>query len=275
MRLDNQNRKRGLSDVVGIEAWHASFDEGRSNVALHIDVVFQTGRLGGNPQDRVRFKLGLKRAQIVVVIPPGEPARVDAQSVVRDSPITSGEIIQRTASARRVGAGANIRGSLGTKSHVSGSIDLEAEASSERQKSVQITESISHMKVVHMKNDEQFHRWLISPTVASALDGRPWDSGIPRLQLIDTREFPTQVMAPAVRIEVRCMIEDLEITEITLKDKSLWERVVAAPNHRNKMAAAEAYIRNYLYRDGLIKKDSSDEIDQYAQITVAATIAEA
>jgi hypothetical protein len=272
--LDSQNRKRGLSDVVGVEAWHQSFDDGPGAAALHIDVVFQTGRLGGSPQDRVRFKLGLKRASIIVVIPPGEPTRVDVRSVIRDSPSGSGQVVQTIASGRKSGAGVGLNANLGAQSNLAGSVNLEAVASDEREKNVQITEAISHMKVVHMKNDEQFHRWIVSPTITPALDGRPWDSGTPRLNLIDTRKLATQAMPPTVRVEVRCLIEDLAITDIALKDQTAWARIVAGPNHRNKVAAAEAFIRNRLYRDGLLSGSLVDEADRYAEITIAATIAE-
>lgn len=272
--MDNQNRKRGLSDVVGVEAWHVSFDESLGVAGLHIDVVFQTGRLGGNPQDRVRFKLGLKKASVIVVVPPGEPARVDTRSVIRDSPVSSGQIIQKVATAHKAGASLGLNADAGVQPNLAGSLDLEVGVSGERERNLQLTESISHMKVVHMKNEEQFHRWLISPTVSRALDGRPWDSRVARLNLIDTRKRPTRAMAPTVRIEVRCMIEDLEITEIALKDQTAWNRVLAGPNHRNKMAAAEAYIRNRLYKDGLIDGSLNDGANGYAEITIAATIAE-
>lgn len=270
----DQNRKRGLSDVAAVEAWHADFESGCRTAALYIDVVFQTGRLGGNPKDRVRFKLGLKRAEIIVVIPKGEPARVDVRSVVRDSPTGSGEVIQKTSSARRTALGGHLGANLGIRPKLAGSMGLEAATSGEREQNVQITETISHIKVVHMKNDDQMHRWLVKPTISATLDGRPWDSKNARLELVDTRHLPTRAMAASIRVDIQCMIEDLEITDISLKDQNLWRNMVEGPNHRNKIAAAEAYIRNRLYRDGLIKEELLGEADKYARITIASTIAE-
>ena len=72
-----RNRKRGLAEVVSIDAWHERFGESCDRADLHANVTFMTGRLGGEPESQVRFRLSLKRAEIVVVIPETEPLSVD------------------------------------------------------------------------------------------------------------------------------------------------------------------------------------------------------
>lgn len=56
--MNRQNRKRGLADVVGVEAWHRPFTGKSREAPLHIDVVFQTGRFGAEgPQIDTRDEM--------------------------------------------------------------------------------------------------------------------------------------------------------------------------------------------------------------------------
>jgi len=41
------NRQRAFADVVSIDAWHDKFSPSKTKVNLYADVVFGTGRLGG------------------------------------------------------------------------------------------------------------------------------------------------------------------------------------------------------------------------------------
>lgn len=273
--MDQPNRKRGLADVVGVEAWHRPFDTENCQAELHVDVVFQTARLGGNAGSPVRFKLSVKRAEIVVVLPAGEPVRVDAKSVSRDSPTISGQAKERRISNKKAIAKSGIDAVVGRRGvDVSGAVGFGGDTSSSVERTIDSTALIGAMTVVHMKTDDNFHRWLVSPALRSKLDGRPWDPERSRLTLLDTREDRAKGLAPAVRIEVRCLREDLVISDIALKDETLWKRVVQAPGHRNRLAAAEALIRNQLHEQNLIR-DGDGISDPYSELVLAATVAEA
>ena len=65
--MADDNRKRALADVVTVDAWHAEFSNDAPRVDLHIDVVFGVGRIGGGESAGVRFRLSLRRAEVVVV----------------------------------------------------------------------------------------------------------------------------------------------------------------------------------------------------------------
>src|SRR4051794_22753548 len=98
---NTENRKRAFADVVTIDAWHDSFSK-ESTVDLHADVVFGTARVGGDSQSPVRFRLSLRRAEVIVIIPDSEPVSVDRKSVSRDAPELEGrltQIVERTAQA--------------------------------------------------------------------------------------------------------------------------------------------------------------------------------
>jgi hypothetical protein len=71
------------------------------------------------------------------------------------------------------------------------------------------------------------------------------------MKIRDDRKDRDRHIEPTVRIQVRCLREDLEIKDIVLKDAKRWERLVQSPTHRNRMAAAEAVIRDRLAKAGL------------------------
>jgi hypothetical protein len=72
------------------------------------------------------------------------------------------------------------------------------------------------------------------------------------MKVKDTRKDRARGIEPTVRIQVRCLREDLEISNIVLKDSRAWERLIRSPTHRNRVAAAEAVIRDRLMKAGLI-----------------------
>jgi hypothetical protein len=107
MNNNSENRKRAFADVVAIDAWHDNFSENVSTADLHADVVFGTARVGGESQSPVRFRLSVRRAEVIIVIPDSEPVSVDRTSVSRDAPELEGrltQIIEKSAQTKLKGA---------------------------------------------------------------------------------------------------------------------------------------------------------------------------
>jgi hypothetical protein len=86
MSQHHDNRRRAFADVVSIDAWHEPFDGEHGRADLHADIVFGTARVGGEAAAPVRFRLSVKRAEIVLVVPSSEPVSIDRGTVSRDSP---------------------------------------------------------------------------------------------------------------------------------------------------------------------------------------------
>lgn len=98
MSQNFDNRKRAFADAVTVEAWHEDFSSNTFTADLHADVVFGTARIGGEPESPIRFRLSIKRAEIVIIVPETEPVLVDKSSVSRDAPQVKGhltEVIER------------------------------------------------------------------------------------------------------------------------------------------------------------------------------------
>jgi hypothetical protein len=268
--MNQRNRKRGLADVVGMEAWHRPFSGENADAELHIDVVFQSGRFGTDTSDPVRFQLGVRRAEVVLVTPDNEPVRVVPASVVRDAPAISGQATTRRTMKREVSASAAANASSAPKLNLSGSIG----ASASDENVIESAKAFTSIEVLHMLTGDGDHRWILRPSAGDFLEGRPWDSATPRLTLSDTRGDRTQGVEPAVRIEVRCAREDLLISHIALKEKDVWTKLTTLPGHRNRIAAAEALIRTRLFEQGLIR-DDADLTDDLLQMTLAIATPEA
>jgi hypothetical protein len=257
---NSDNRKRAFADVVTIDAWHETFLGEAAAVDLHVDVVFGTARVGGESQSPVRFRLSVKRAEIVLIIPDSEPVSVDRRSVSRDTPEIHGhltEVVQQDTQAK-------VKGGISTTvstAKVTGSVSAEANAETSRSESkkLEVSATVQFIAVTQSNNADGQYRWLVEPRIKGTLEGRPWDAiKQPRLKLIDQRRDRSKGIPPTVRVEVRCRREDLHITDIVIKDENLWEAAKRKAGFKNKIAAAASYIRDHLSKEGLEVKNIED-----------------
>jgi hypothetical protein len=270
---NSDNRKRAFADVVAIDAWHQDFDGDGPKVDLHADVVFGTARVGGEQEAPVRFRLSVKRAEIVVVIPETEPATVDIASVSREAPELHGQITEIVEKQTHASAKAGLTGTMASSGpSVSAELGASAQGSIASSSKVEITGTVRFMTVTQSKNSEGYYRWIVQSRNGEPLMGRPWNGAEkPRLKLIDQRKDKTKGIPPTVRVEVRCRREDLIIEDLELKEESLWQSLSSKRGHRNRMVAAESYIRDRLVEEGL---DVRNIEDVFGQLTLGSATAE-
>jgi hypothetical protein len=273
MTRNTDNRKRAFADVVSIDAWHDDFTDELSKVDLHADVVFGSARVGGEPESPVRFRLGVRRAEVVVVIPESEPVSVDRDSVSRDAPEYQGkltEVVEQTSQANVKG---NVSGSI-SATGLSGSATVEAgaQANVTSTKKLEVSATVQFMLVTQSKTAEGHYRWSVAARADEKLQGRPWDGAKqPRLRLVDKRKDRTKGIPPTVRVEVRCRREDLIIQDLGVKDEGLWEEVKSRVGFNNKLVAAESYIRDRLAEEGIVVRNIGE---LFSQITLGSVTAE-
>lgn len=174
---NSENRKRAFADVVTIDAWHDSFSNEVSAVDLHADVVFGTARVGGDSESPVRFRLSIRRADVVIVIPESEPLSVDRRSVSRDTPELEGrltQVIHQSAQANlKAGASLSV---APTKPAMSARIDTEAQVSRAASEKLEISATVKFLAVTQSKTADGHYRWQIESRRNSHLEGRPWDA---------------------------------------------------------------------------------------------------
>lgn len=254
------NRRRALADLVGLDAWKGALDkQGRFN--LHVDVAFGVARVGGGIEERARFRISLRRAEVVVIVPTTEPATIDKATVERDtggfSVKTQESYVTRTQAAASAGANL-VAGAKGVEARVSAAVKAGADASATS--SAILSRSGTALISGQSQTVDGNYRWIITSAIDGAmLDGHPWDAKQkPRMKIRDDRVDRSRHLEPTVRIQIRCLREDLEITDIVLKDAKRWQSLVQSPTHRNRVAAAEAVIRDRLSKAGLFH-DPLDE----------------
>jgi hypothetical protein len=267
------NRKRAFADVVTIDAWHDGFTANVSTVDLHTDVVFGTARVGGESQSPVRFRLSAKRAEVVVIIPESEPVSVDKKSISRDSPELEGRLTQILEQSSQMNAKGLLSTSASSKGiAASATADVGAQSQHTASKKLEVSATIQFLVVTQSKTADGQYRWSIEPQTKEILEGRPWDATKqPRLKLIDERKDRTKGIPPTVRVEVRCRREDLLIKDIQIKDEGLWQAAKRRVGFKNKMAAAESYIRDHLSQEGLEVRNIEDI---FGTVTLASATAE-
>lgn len=267
------NRTRAFADVLAIDAWHEAFDSEYATADLHADVVFSTARVGGEPESDVRFRLRLRRAELVVIIPETEPLSVDKRSVSRDSQNQNArvtEILEHSGKSRAAASGSVNLGLESSSAGIALSADTSLEVSEVRKMEIDTEGPL--MAVIQSLTPDGFYRWSIETRTRQPLNGRPWDGTLsPRLKLIDTRSDRTRGIPPTVRIEVRCRREDIDIFDIEIKNENVWQKVKRRAGFRNRIAAAEAYIRDRLASEGLSAQNLNDK---FGQLTLGATTAE-
>lgn len=127
------------------------------------------------------------------------------------------------------------------------------------------------MTVIQSKTEDGHYRWVVEARDDASLKGRPWNaSSNPRLKLMDSRSDITKGIPPTVRIEVRCRREDINISDIEIKDEGLWEKARAATGFSNRVAAAESYIRAKLLEVGLEERNIGDKFGTLCFASVTA-----
>lgn len=252
--MQEHNRRRALADAISLDAWKGEVSA-KGKFDLHVDVAFGLARLGGEVEEKARFTLSLKRAEVVVIIPPTEPAKVDKASVARDECVaTVVKDVETRQSEGSIGVGVEIDAGVGEKGP-KGKAKASARAKTSKSKKAvtTIARQSAAMVIVQSQTADGDYRWTINGAVKGMLlEGKPWSADrAPRMKVVDTRPDRTKGIEPSVRVEVRCLRDDLEISNIVLKDEKKWASLLQSPTHRNRVAAAEAVIRDRLFKAGL------------------------
>ena len=219
---NSKNRRRAFADVVTIDAWHESFGPEVGTADLHADVVFGVARVSGETDSPVRFRLSIKRAEIIVLIPESEPVRVDKRSPACKEHLT--QVVERAPEqAPRGAAGIGL-----SKDKFGGGAKLKVTAKAQQQTNskLELTTAVELMIVVQSQTADGHYPWTVESPRSSVLVGRPWDANKqPRLKLVDKRKDRSKGIPPTVRVEVRCRREDLIIENLEIKDEGLWGSV--------------------------------------------------
>lgn len=262
------NASRILSDVVSIDGWIGSFGDDNT-ASVHVDVVFRTAYLGGQPSDKIRFSLELKRAEVVVCIPQHEPLKVRRESVART--ICDTETVRETTTRQTLSGEATASGTLASESLPKGQVTAGGKVSGERETLDKRSEAVRDFLVQHFKTpDGDFGFEVRSSTRDKVLSGTPWDArNAPRLEVVRSAERNADGDKPTVRIELRCRRQDLYISGLEPKDPKL-KKTLLRDNSDLRIAAAEQVIKEEICRAGFLPLPDLSE--KHSEVLVADLI---
>lgn len=269
MGKGSNSRRQAFSEVVSIDAWHGPFDNGNRKAALHADVVFGTARVGGEENSKVRFRLSVKAVEVIVVISDAEPVSVDKASVRREPAVIKAKGTAEQEKSFEISGESELNLGVGRAERNSFTGNITGKMKKILREKENKTYEILNINVVQSKTIDGFYCWKVNGRDGKALDGRPWDAvSEPRLTLVDKRSSSEMSLPPAIRLEVRCLREDLIIKDIEVKDGTVRQSILSSPN---KKAAAESYIRDRLMEEGL---EVASVSEKFGSLTLAAVFAD-
>jgi len=257
------NQRRLFSDVVSVDGWSIKGDDASQ---VCVDVAFRTSAMGGEPESDVRFRLSLKRAELVAIIPPLEPLSIMKDTVARDRSATVTQIIKRDAEASgrqdAAAVGATLTDSI---PRVSANARITSDRRSEQSNTKEQTIEAGPIMVDCSLTPEGNYRWEMTPAMGTLLKGSGWDPQNPRFSVKSSSR-----LGGSIRFQIRCLREDIEITDISFKKKlAIYDpRTIG----RNKMAAVESYIRSKLTETGLIEGDITDPFSDICLLELSVDV---
>ena len=246
------NNPRAFAETVSIDAWRTKYSEGQALADLHIDVVFGTGRIGGDEfkDSPVRFRMSLKRAEVHVKVDCGGILKIPPSSVKR-TPISNGKKNYKEEATAQAEADGDLSVS---KSKLDVDVSLKAKASQKVTESYEENENVAPMHIMHARTKNGY-MFTIAPNRGKILEGQPWSSDEARMKLHDTNGNRKRGEPPEVRVEITCKREDLDITDIQFKDEKIAD-FLSLP--RKKKLAVEQYLKAEIERIGLSCGDLSE-----------------
>jgi hypothetical protein len=262
------NSSRALRQVVSVDGWIAAFDE-QDTATVHADVVFREGRFGADSADQVRFKLKLSRAEIVLIVPEGEPLRVMRRTIQRtpSSPAETRSVTRETSAE----LGGNARFDLSATSVPAAAVGGGAAASGRTSTRQELTEMVSGVVEQHFSTLEGHPAWEVQTIGCGWLQGNPWEAeDAPRLSVKRLSERNRDGDKPTLRIEIRCRREDFEITDLELKDSEKQGWFAKRKNRDINLAAAEQVIKEELLSAGFLR--APDLSEQHSEMLIADVI---
>ncbi len=249
--MQNQTT-RALSQAVSVDGWIASFDQ-NGHATVHADIVFGHGIFGDDPTAKVRFKIALKRAEIIIHILEPDTIKAIKSTVARKTTSKTGTI-QTKISMEKTGSAA-VKAKFGSASPPQASAEGNASIQGSASQDIQTAEPFQEFLCQHFTTPDNAAAWRIESGKGSDnyLIGAPWDATDHfRMKIKKTGDTPT-MGSPSLKIEVRCLREDIEILNLEIKDKSKQTFFAAKKNKATNITAAEQLIKTELEKAGFLE----------------------
>lgn len=248
---NSTNNLRTLASVISVDGWIAEFDDA-SLATVHVDLVFREAAFGENSEDKVSFRIKLKRAELILRIPNGEPLSVRRETIARTVESTITEVVTTTASAAAIEGSVAVSAGNGCEVPLSAKASGEASGSVSRQTLSETRQSLTNFDIQHFTRESAVG-WEITSRSAEPLKGSPWDAtASPRFKVKRSSPRNAEGNKPTIKLEVRCRREDIEILELKAKDPAIMKRLMQRAHRDRHLVVAEQMIKDQIAKEGFL-----------------------
>ncbi|SEI86231.1 hypothetical protein SAMN05428950_101409 [Sphingomonas sp. OV641] len=263
------NKRRVLAEVLSIDAWHEPMRFNGESFSVHVELSFRGGRVGGdNPDFPFTFNIALKRALLTLNLE--RPLIIERNSVARSIPKNKGELTRISRARDEVRSNAELGGKLSPSSMaISLSGGSKKSEAKEMEDKIKVVQEVPRIIALPLPSGLNEYAWELKPGQSETLEGQPWDPvEEPRLSAkIKTGGQPK--IEPIIKAIVTCKLEDIAITELTLKDTSFLSSLKeAAFNNVNKAAA----IQHLKFTLREMELETGEFGDLFSAVTIADLI---
>ena len=265
--MDNLNNKRIFSNLVAVEIDCDKITESNKETDLMLYMSFNEARLGGNPNDKVSFKVQVHKAECFIIvgeeIEKNENIMIDKNSILRTNPSHEKEIEEGAGQSNQKIWG----GVLRLKKAVG--LDINTSRTDSSQETIKKTYKAGSINYTYHPISKNQLGWILTPEAGSSnLQGSVWNGSQKMLKLIDKRIDPKHILA-SVKLIIECRRDDLRITNIKYSNPASRIKNLST----TKKSLAIEVIKNTLIEYKLADKNS-DISQDYAIIRLADILVE-
>lgn len=198
------------------------------------------------------------------------PLRIDRKSIARSIPEASLELTKilaaREAAESRIAGKASINpASL----HLALSGESKSVTEVSQSDQLKVVQTIPETLVSPQPVDLQSYSWMMQSSWRNTLMGQPWNPVDSPRMFVKPYGALSSVM-PAIRADLSCALEDIEISEIQRKPLNSFKRVSDVVTHPVNEAAAQHYLKLALREADL---DPGDIDNRFSNLLIASVLA--
>ncbi len=263
------NKRRVLAQVLSIDAWHEPMKFDGQTFSVHVELSFKNGRVGGdNPDFPFTFNVALKRALLTLTLE--KPLVIDRNSVARSIPLNQAEMTRIVSARDEVKSSVELGGKVSplTMAFSLTGKTAGSEANS-RENQVKVVQEVPRIIALPQPSGRREYAWELKPGQSETLEGQPWDPvAEPRFSARITTDGKPRI-EPIIKAVVSCKLEDLDITDLTLKDSSVVGIFKEMAFNRVNTAAAVQHLKFTLKE---MELETGDFGDLFSAVTLADVI---
>lgn len=257
------NRFRGLSDLVSLDAWHGEITADNTKADLYLRLSLNKASFGGKGDDPISFDVSIKNADVIVLLPDDGAFKVPPNSVC-SQPINEILVEQSDGATQSSNDSSGLEVGVAKLNINTGATFTDTTETS--------TTTTTKLKPVSKswKKIQGNHAWRISPINNNGFDEHEvWrgEADDPLLTLKDARtderilsDTNTNIQ-PVVNIQIVCTREQLVISNLSPTKSTFIDKISKNSKYQQdvRMAAAESYLKDLLIEQGFNQLDMTNK----------------